>query len=78
MRRAIVGQLVLGDPDHLGHRARRQPRPPAPALGDPPHPATPSASKRRRHARTDVSVVSQRRATSLVGTPSAANSSALA
>jgi maleylpyruvate isomerase len=38
----------------------------------------PSSTKRRRHARTDVSVVEQRRATSLVATPSAANSNARA
>lgn len=38
----------------------------------------PCSTKRRRHARTDSAGVPQRRATSLVATPSAANSNALA
>ena len=43
-----------------------------------PTPSTPSDAKRRRHARTLSLVVPHRRATSLVATPSAANSNALA
>jgi hypothetical protein len=35
MGRAVVGQLVLGDPHHLCHYARRQPRPSALVLGPP-------------------------------------------
>ena len=52
----------------------RRPRPAATR----PTPSTPPRSKRRRHARTESSVVWHRRATSLVATPSAANNNALA
>ena len=68
----------------LRHRPAPRPSPPPATTADPVpvrYPDTvraPCSTKRRRHARTDSAGGPQRRATSLVATPSAANSNALA
>ena len=71
-------QLLLGHPHDLGHRALGQPRAPAPTFGDNANPGNAFFLEPPPPARTLSESTPERRATSSFGTPSAAQSKALA